>query len=311
MYKYIFGPVPSRRLGISLGVDLVPMKICTLNCNYCECGRTTKLTLDRKEYVPFEDVKEELLDYFAHHPKPEYITFSGSGEPTLNSRIGDVLNLIKSQNTDIPVAVLTNGTLLFRQDVCDDIKNADLIMPSLDATTDAVFKKIDRPHPKLQINSIIEGLTKFRQEYSGQMWLEVFIIPGLNDTEQELTALKLAIEKIEPDRIQLNTLDRPGTVANIRAATQEELEHILDFWQLYNAEIIAKAPERKEILSYRSDVESAILETIMRRPCTLADLTNILGLHANEVNKYLDVLEADKKIKVVEQERGFFYQNVY
>ena len=311
MYNYIFGPVPSRRLGISLGVDLVPMKTCTLNCIYCECGRTTKLTLDRKEYVPFEDVKEELLDYFAHHPKPDYVTFSGSGEPTLNTRIGDVLDFIKSQNTNIPVAVLTNGTLLFQQDVRDAIKKAEMVMPSLDAATDAVFKKINRPHPKLQIETIIEGLVKFRQEYLGQMWLEVFIIPGLNDTAQELTALKLAIDKIAPDRVQLNTLDRPGTVTNIRAATQHELEHILEFWQLENAEIIAMAPKRKEILSYRRDVESTILETIARRPCTLADLTKILGLHANEINKYLDVLEADKKIKVVKQERGYFYQNVY
>ena len=311
MYNYIFGPVPSRRLGISLGVDLVPMKTCTLNCIYCECGRTTKLTLDRKEYVPFEDVKEELLDYFAHHPKPDYVTFSGSGEPTLNTRIGDVLDFIKSQNTNIPVAVLTNGTLLFQQDVRDAIKKAEMVMPSLDAATDAVFKKINRPHPKLQIETIIEGLVKFRQEYLGQMWLEVFIIPGLNDTAQELTALKLAIDKIAPDRVQLNTLDRPGTVTNIRAATQHELEHILEFWQLENAEIIAMAPKRKEILSYRRDVESTILETIARRPCTLADLTKILGLHANEINKYLDVLEADNKIKVVKQARGYFYQNVY
>jgi wyosine [tRNA(Phe)-imidazoG37] synthetase (radical SAM superfamily) len=151
-------------------------------------------------------------------------------------------------------------------------------------------------------------LVQFRKDYSGQIWLEVFIVPGLNDTEQELTALKRAIEKIEPDRIQLNTLDRPGTVPTIHAATWKELEHILDFWQFGNAEIIAKAQERKELLSYRTDVESAILETIERRPCTLQDLSQFLGLHANELNKYLDVLEADKKIKAVKQERGFFYQ---
>jgi wyosine [tRNA(Phe)-imidazoG37] synthetase (radical SAM superfamily) len=310
MYNYLFGPVPSRRLGISLGVDLVPMKTCTLNCMYCECGRTTKLSLERKEYVPFEAVKEELTHYLSHNPRPDYVTFSGSGEPTLNSRIGDVLHFIRSQTSDIPVAVLTNGTLLFQKQTRDDIRDATVVIPSLDAATEVIFKKINQPHPQLKIDTIIRGLIQFRKDYSGQIWLEVFIVPGLNDTEQELTALKRAIEKIEPDRIQLNTLDRPGTVPTIHAATWEELEHVLDFWQLENAEIIAKAQERKELLSYRTDVESAILETIERRPCTLQDLSQFLGLHANELNKYLDVLEADKKVKAIKQERGFFYQRV-
>jgi wyosine [tRNA(Phe)-imidazoG37] synthetase (radical SAM superfamily) len=258
--------------------------------------------------VPFEAVKEELTHYFSHNPSPDYMTFSGSGEPTLNSRIGDVVHFIKNQTSDIPIAVLTNGTLLFEKQVCEEIRDATVVIPSLDAATDKVFRKINQPHPKLNIDTIINGLIQFRKDYSGQIWLEVFIVPGLNDTEQELTALKCAIEKIKPDRIQLNTLDRPGTVPTIQAATWEGLEYVLDFWKFENAEIIAKAQERKELLSYRTDVESAILETIERRPCTLQDLSQFLGLHANELNKYLDVLEADKKIKVVKQERGFFYQ---
>ena len=180
--------------------------------------------------------------------------------------------------------------------------------PSLDAVTKKAFRNIVRPDPKLNIDVIIEGLIQFRKEYAGQIWLEIFIVPGINDTKEELTALKEGIENIRPDLVQLNTLDRPGTVQNIRSATREELESILDFWQLDNAEIIAKPPERKELLSYRKDAESAILETIERRPCTLQDLAELLGLHVSEVNKYLDVLEADKKIKVVKQKRGFFYQ---
>lgn len=308
MYSHIFGPVPSRRLGISLGVDLVPIKTCTLNCIYCECGQTTDHTLERKEYIPFEAVKKELFHYLTHNPKPDYITFSGSGEPVLNSRIGDVMHFIKAQSLDIPVAILTNGTLLFQKQVRDDIKDAMVVMPSLDAVTEKIFRKINRPSPQLKINTIIDGLIQFRKEYYGQIWIEVFIVPGFNDTKQELTVLKQAIEKIEPDQVQLNTLDRPGPVSTIRSATQQELEHILDFWQLDNAKIIATAPRRKELLSYRRDAESAILETIARRPCTLQDLSELLGLHPAEVNKYLHVLEADKKIEVVEQKRGFFYQ---
>jgi len=311
MYNYLFGPVPSRRLGISLGLDLIPMKTCTLNCIYCECGRTTDLTIERKEYVPFESIKEELTHYFANNPKPDYMTFSGSGEPTLNYRIGDVLQLIKKQAPDVPTAILTNGTLLFKREVRDAIQDATVVIPSLDAATEGVFKRINRPDSQLELDAVISGITQFRKEYKGQIWLEIFVIPGLNDTEKELTALRRAIKKIEPDKIQLNTLDRPGTVANIRAATWQELEGIRDFLRLEHVEIIAKARERKGLLSYRRDVESAILETIARRPCTLKDLTEVLGLHTNEVNKYLDVLEADKKVKVVRQQRGFFYQKVF
>jgi len=307
-YNHLFGPVPSRRLGISLGVDLVPLKTCTLNCIYCECGRTTCLTLERKEYVPFAAVKEELTFYFANNPKPDYITFSGSGEPTLNSRIGDVLRFIENQSPDISVALLTNGTLFSEKQVREDVKDASVVIPSLDAATEKIFKKINRPSPHLQVDTIIDGLVRFRKGYSGLIWLEIFIVPGMNDTEHELTALKQAIEKIEPDRVQLNTLDRPGPVSALLAATRQELERVLDFWQLENVSIIADVSERKELLAYRTDTESAILGTIARRPCTLKDLSEILGLQINEVNKYLDVLEADGKIKVVKQKRGGFYQ---
>lgn len=308
MYQHLFGPVPSRRLGISLGIDLVPMKTCTLDCIYCECGQTTDLTMDRGDYVPLETVKVEYRHYLDHHPAPDYVTFSGSGEPTLNRHIGEIIRFIQSREQQVPVAVLTNGTLLGDPRVRDELKQAAVVIPSLDAATGRVFRRINRPHPKLALDAVIDGLIRFCRGFSGQVWLEVFMVPGLNDTPAELTALKQAIEKIAPDRVQLNTLDRPGTVNDIRAADRTELERVLDFWQLENAEIIAHAPERRQLASYRTDAESAILETIVRRPCTLEDLTRILGLHANEVNKYLDVLEAEKKIEVVSQDRGFFYR---
>jgi wyosine [tRNA(Phe)-imidazoG37] synthetase (radical SAM superfamily) len=308
MYQHLFGPVPSRRLGISLGIDLVPMKTCTLDCIYCECGRTTNLTLERREYVPLESVKEEYRHYLAHNPVPDYITFSGSGEPTLNRHIGEIIRFIQARDQQVPVAVLTNGTLLGDSQVRQELKAASVVIPSLDAATTRVFRRINRPHLRLDLETMIDGMVRFCRDFSGQVWLEIFMVPGLNDTPAELTALKQAIEKIAPDRVQLNTLDRPGTVNDIRAADRTELERVLDFWQLENAEIIAHAPERRQLAAYRADAESAILETIARRPCTLEDLTRILGLHANEVNKYLDVLEADKKVEVVQQARGFFYR---
>lgn len=309
MYKYIFGPVPSRRLGMSLGVDLVPHKICSLDCVYCECGPTTKLTTNRKEYILYENITKELTHYFANNPDPDYITFSGSGEPTLNSRIGDVLAFIKEKKPNVPIAVITNGTLLSEKQVRSELLDADIVLPSLDAAIDLSFQKINRPCHNLDINEYIEGLYNFRNEYKGKIWLEVLIIPAYNDMKENLISLKKAILKIRPDLVQLNALDRPGIVDDIRTATQSELKKIVDFWELDNVEIIAAAINRKSILSYRKDIETAILETIFRRPCTVNDLAQIIGSNTKEVNKYLDVLEAEGRVEVNRQKRGLFYQH--
>ncbi len=182
------------------------------------------------------------------------------------------------------------------------------MLPSLDAASDLSFRKINRPFHKLNINEYIKGLVDFRKEYSGKIWLEVLILPGYNDNPEDLQLLKEAFEKIKPDSIQLNTLDRPGTIDGLRTASKHKLQQIVDFWNLDNVEIIAAAPERKKVKSYREDTETAIWETICRRPCTIDDLVKILGLHINEINKYLDVLESENKIESVRQERGLFYQ---
>lgn len=308
MYKHLFGPVPSRRLGVSLGVDLIPHKVCSLNCIYCECGATNKLTVERKEYVPYDAVVAELKDYFRRHPAPDYITFSGSGEPTLNSRIGDVIRFIKSEQPSMPVAVLTNGTLLSESGLRNELLAADLVLPSLDAATKDAFLRINRPHRSLNIDTYINGLIDFRKVFSRQIWLEVFILPGYNDDNENLAALRTAIQKISPDRIQLNTLDRPGTVAGLKAATPELLHRIVKEWDLPGLEIIAAVTQRREKSSFRDDIENAVFETISRRPCTTDDLCMILGLHKNEVNKYLDTLEADGRIESLVLDRGVFYQ---
>ena len=293
---------------MSLGVDLIPHKICSLNCVYCECGRTTNLTHDRKEYVPVKDVFSELKDFFNNNPDPEYITFSGAGEPTLHSHIGEVLGFLKRLRPQIPVAVLTNGSLFGDSGVRKELLQADLVMPSLDAATDAALRKINRPVRSFTIDKYIQGLIDFSNEFEGEIWMEVLILPGYNDEMDNIDSLKEALLKIKPDRIQLNTLDRPGTVDGLRAATGRELEKIVRYWAMENVEIIAPVQERQDMKSYRTDVESAILETISRRPCTLQDLERILGLHINEINKYLSVLEESMEIETTQQERGTFYQ---
>ncbi len=308
MYKYIFGPVPSRRLGMSLGVDMVPRKVCSLDCVYCEVGKTTKLTLDRKAYIPAIKIISELDHYFEHNPAPDFITFSGYGEPTLNSAIGELIDYLKVMKPDLPLAVLTNGTLLADKKIHAELLKVDVVLPSLDAATVEGFQKINRPHNSLDIAKIINGIASFRKVFKGKIWLEIFILPGYNNQEAELIALKEAILKIEPDLVQLNTLDRPGTIEDLKPATYEQLKAIIDFWKLPNVQLIAAAVTRKNQKAYRSDMSSAILETIARRPCTAKDLTQIMGLHINELNKYLSVLEADDKISQVKQERGVFYK---
>lgn len=309
-YKYLFGPVPSRRLGMSLGVDLVPKKVCSLNCIYCEVGPTTKLTTQRLEYIPYRKIVTELNDYFATSPPPDYITFSGYGEPTLNSVIGKIIAFIKKNQPHIPVAVLTNGTLLSLPEVRNELRHADLVLPSLDAATQEIFEKINVPAKGLIIEEYIQGIVNFRKGFSGKIWLEIFILPGYNDNEAELAEMKNAIFKINPDQVQLNTLDRPGRIENLQPASIQKLNQIIDFWQLDNVEIIAKAPGRKNLSAYRKDLESAILGTIARRPCTADDLAQILGTHVNEINKYMETLKSEGKITHTREDRGVFYRKL-
>ena len=221
-FKHLFGPVPSRRLGVSLGIDLVPHKTCTLNCVYCECGRTADLTLDRKEYVPTDEILNELKHYLDESPALDYITFSGSGEPMLHIKISEIINFLKNNYPGYKVAVLTNGTLFYNKWVRGEVKNADILIPSLDAASNEIFKKINRPHEKLNLKEIINGLAELCREFSGVIWLEIFIVPGLNDTDSELQKIKNIIEKINPDKVQLNTLDRPGTENRVMPTKKQE-----------------------------------------------------------------------------------------
>ncbi len=301
--------MPSRRLGISLGVDLVPHKTCSLNCVYCECGRTTNLTVQRKEYVPTKTVLSELKHFLTSNPKLDYITFSGSGEPTLHSGIGEIVSYLKNNHPSYKIALLTNGTLFNQPKIRQEVKGIDLILPSLDGVSDKVFRKINQPFQELSIKNIIEGLAKLRTEFSGTMWLEIFIVPGLNDTEEEVKLLRQAVHSIKPDQVQLNTLDRPGTANWVKAVTKDELKKIaaqLD-WETI---IIANFQKREQIASYNADTESLILQTLKRRPCTTDDLSAVLGLHPNELNKYIEALLKREKIRSVFMNRGTFFRLV-
>ncbi len=307
MYKYLFGPVPSRRLGLSLGIDLVPKKVCSFNCVYCEVGETTKLTTNRKEYVLFEKVKSEIQDFMNTNTAIDYITFSGAGEPTLNSRLGELISFVKQNYPAKRVAVLTNGSLFMDKKLRKELLLADVVLPSLDAVSQDVFERIDRPHKDIKIMDYIQGLIDFRNEFKGGIWLEIMIIKGYNDSNEEIGKLKSVVEQINPDRVQLNTLDRPGTVHELEPVSHDRLREVKRNWRSEIVEIIAPPAHRSHIGSYSQNIEEHILNTIIRRPCTIDDLHQFLGIHINEINKYLSVMEEAGTISKERQERGVFY----
>jgi wyosine [tRNA(Phe)-imidazoG37] synthetase (radical SAM superfamily) len=302
-YRYIFGPVPSRRLGISLGIDLLPTKICTLDCVYCECGRTGNLTLERKEYLPAEKVESELRDFLSQNPGLDFITFSGSGEPTLHTGIGEIIAFLKRDYRKYNVAVLTNGTLLYDPDVREQISGADVVKISLDAGTAENFARINRPQKDLKLSEIIDGLIGFRNVYSKELWVEVFIVKGFNDNDNELNKIKDILKHLKPDRVHLNTLDRPGTESWIEPVEESLLKNISGY--LCDATIL-KRPDASGVIS-GADFREFIISTVKRRPCTAEDISRILDINQYEAKKHLDKLCENGEIKKVSMPRGIFY----
>jgi wyosine [tRNA(Phe)-imidazoG37] synthetase (radical SAM superfamily) len=311
--KYLFGPVPSRRLGRSLGVDIVPHKVCTLDCVYCQVGRSTELTTERKEYVSVETVITELKNRIAQGLQADFITISGSGEPTLNSRLGDLIDEIK-KITGIPVAVLTNGTLLFDASVRTDCAKADVVLPSLDAADEATFQKVNRPHKDISIEKLISGLCQFRREYKGQIWLEVFFVEGTNTSDEQIAKIKEAISQIRPDKVQLNTAVRPTADAAVKKVKAEKLQSIADRLG-ENAEVIADfsfqphSEDSEDKIGYPpEDTNKAetLFSVLKRRPCSIEDLCSGLGWHRSEVLKYIVALQ-QKGVLISEEKNGVLF----
>ncbi len=307
--RYLFGPVPSRRLGISLGVDLVPFKYCSMNCIYCEIGKTTVLTTERKEYIPYDGIVEELDNYLIKKPKLDFITFSGAGEPTLNSRIGDIITLLKSKYSQYKIALITNSSLFDDEQIRKEINAVDLILPSLDAVSEDIFMKINRADKRVNPKEIIEGLRRFKLESKAEMWLEIFLVPGINDTEAEISKLKEAATLINPDRVQLNSLDRPGTEDWVIKEQADKLEQILEFFKPLPVEIIAKYSNTKSVFPI-SDINTVdlIVSCLKRRPLTAQDIALINNLHINEVNKFLRELTHQGLVKSENINGNHFYR---
>jgi wyosine [tRNA(Phe)-imidazoG37] synthetase (radical SAM superfamily) len=301
--SHLFGPVPSRRLGLSLGVDLIPHKTCTFDCLYCEVGRTTDLTQTRRPYRVAEIIRE-LADYLVNPPRPlDYITMAGSGEPTLNLGLREIINAVKNL-TKTPVALLTNGSLFYLPEVRDEVAGVDVILPSLDAGREETFQRLNRPHPGLSLDLVVSGLKALRREFAGQIWLEILLLKGLNDQQEELTALKGLLREISPDKVQLNTAVRPVADKSARALTQEEMEAAADFLGA-GAEVVASAhrmsPERLAVK------DRDLIEMLARRPMTAGDLAQALGFPLAQVRERLGRLAKSGLVRRdVHQDQDFY-----
>ena len=311
-YRFLFGPVPSRRLGLSLGVDLVPYKTCTMDCIYCESGRTTSLTLERSEFFPAADIISELDKFLSSGREIDFITFSGAGEPTLYLKIGEIIDFIKTNYPEYRTALLTNGMLLTDKKTFNDVKNVDLIVPSLDAPTEEIFRRINRPLPGIKCAALIDAFARFHRESTALFYLEIFIVPGINDTPESIEKFRDAIIRINPDMVQLNSLDRPGTEAWVPAAISEGMERVrLAFANIANVEIVGKFSSSKTSLPEKSpssrNLDTRILELLSRRPCTTEDLQHSLNLPGNTVEKLLTRMLEKKLIAAEKRVRGIFY----
>lgn len=248
--KCIFGPIISRRLGSSLGINLLPHKTCSLNCIYCECGITTNLTIERKEYIPTLEVMESLKKYAAssrfRNAPPYCITFAGWGEPTLHSSLGEIAHFIKKLFPEQKLVLITNGTLFaFHEGLLEEVKEMDIIIPSLDAASPQALQMIDRPHPQITLNSYLDSLASLRKHFLGEIWLEIFIVEGINDSEKELVSLKEKIALISPHRVQINALDRKPAQEGVKSPPLTRLEEIARF---LGGEVIPSLPRVSTVM---------------------------------------------------------------
>ncbi len=307
VYRYIFGPVPSRRLGRSLGIDIVPPKLCTLDCIYCEIGRTDKRGLARKEYYPVEEIITEVKQALNEFKNLDHITISGSGEPTLHSKIGEIIQHIKKL-TVVPIAVLTNGTLLTDPEVRLALCGADIVSPSLDAVTTSTFEKIDRPHPKLDICRIIEGLIQFRKEYKGQLWIEILFVENINDGEDEIQKMKEVLEQINPDKIHLNTVVRPPAESYAQPVSEQRMKAIKAFLGP-KAEIITTVFQHRTKEENPVDSET-VLAALERRPMTLDDIVAALSITPQRAAFLIHELIARRQIQSADYVGAVYYHKI-
>jgi wyosine [tRNA(Phe)-imidazoG37] synthetase (radical SAM superfamily) len=299
--KYVYGPVPSRRLGQSLGIDTIPLKTCNWNCVYCQLGRTQPLVNERKEYIRPEEILAEVQAALeAHQPgEIDWVTFVGSGEPLLHDNMGWMIRQLKGM-TQLPVAVITNGSLLYLPQVRNELASADAILPSLDAGTADLYRQINRPHPEVTFQRLVEGLIAFREEYRGKLWVEVMLIGSLNDGPRELKDIARVLRRIRPDAVHINLPTRPPVETWVKLPTDESLMQAMAI--LGNiAEVVHPAEGSFDLSGYENVVD-AVIGIITRHPMRQEELEHTLSRWSpGLVTQTLADLTASGRAQVVER----------
>lgn len=301
--KHVFGPVPSRRLGYSLGLDAIPAKVCTMDCVYCELGPTTDRTVCRKEWVDVDAILSDLEERLAEGVRVDTVTLSGSGEPTLNSRLGELIAGAR-RLSDRPVAVLTNASLMPDEPVRRALMTADIVAPSLDAVTPELFERINRPHPSLDVGGIERAIREFTRDFQGRVLLEIVFVRGLNDTPDEVERLRRAVEDIQPDVVHVNTVVRPPAVEGITGLSAAELRAIARSLGP-RAEVIAGAALAAQAGS--EGAEAALIDMASRRPVTLEDVSSALGMSRAEAAKFLASMVDRGLLELVRHDQKQYY----
>jgi wyosine [tRNA(Phe)-imidazoG37] synthetase (radical SAM superfamily) len=299
--KYVFGPVPSRRLGQSLGIDPIPLKTCNWNCVYCQLGRTVPLTNKRREYLPRDEILAELEEALAAHQPGEidWVTFVGSGEPTLHSGLGEMLRQVKAW-TDLPVAVITNGALLYLHEVRRELLTAEAVLPTLDAGSSELYRKINRPWPELTFERLLNGLSAFRREYTGKLWVEVMLVHGLNDTEDALRSIAAALKRVQPDLVHLSLPTRPPAEEWVKPSNEESIQRAQAILGDI-AHVVHPSDGQFDLAGFENAVE-AILAIITRHPMREKELIDTLERWSpGDVQKTLESLAASGRAQMVKR----------
>lgn len=304
-HSYVFGPVPSRRLGLSLGIDLVPFKTCTFDCVYCQLGCTNHKTVRRADYAAVADVLYDLEQALEKTPDPDFITLSGSGEPTLHSEIGAIIKGVR-QITALPVAVLTNSSLLNDEKVRAACSLADVVLPSLDAGDEETFNAVNRPVPGLTFQSLLDGLVAFRRDFRGQIWLEVFLIPSVTGNDTVVRKIARMAKTFRPDRIHLNTAVRPTAEGFVQPVPVSELQRYAIFFNP-GAEFAFQLPSKR---SGSGLLAGHLLEILERRPCTLEGMAGILNIPPVQITKYLDGLVSKGQLEMSRRGSDIYFSAV-
>jgi wyosine [tRNA(Phe)-imidazoG37] synthetase (radical SAM superfamily) len=301
--KYVFGPVPSRRLGQSLGVDPIPLKTCNWNCVYCQLGRSRPVVNERKDYCPPEELVAEVAEALANHNHDgiDWVTFVGSGEPLLHAQLGWMLRQVKAI-TDIPVALITNGSLLYLPEVREEIIVADAVLPTLDAGSSDLFRRIDRPHPEATFERLMAGLVAFSREYEGKLWLETMLVPGLNDTEDALRDIAARVREIQPDEVHINLPTRPPAEAWLELTGIDEslMRAIGILEEAAPVRIVYPVVDGSVDLSGYDNPVDAVVGVITRHPLREEELVQALDRWtAGNVREALAELERSGRAQVV------------